>query len=209
MTLCGPSDISISPCHILIIREILTLQNNSEFCSGTMARFPYPSWEDKNFTAVGKPTINVLKLLSYSSATVDYWCAIGNAQFTRLALAKKHRELVILLSSAKFGSTYEWTHHIPISAKFGVTDVQREDLLKAGKAKGYFSEEYWTRNVAEFDRKESLLLTFLEAVIDAGEVDEELWQKTSEVFSEREVVEIISVQVGTLSSQITAWDQSN
>jgi alkylhydroperoxidase family enzyme len=163
-----------------------------------MARFPYPSWEDKNFTAVGKPTINVLKLLSYSSATVDQWCAIGNAQFTRLALAKKNRELVILLSSAKFGSVYEWTHHIPISARFGVTDIQREELLKAGKTKGYFSEAYWMRNKAGFTQKERLLLTFLEAVVDVGEVDESVWEKTSEAFSKREIVEIISMQVGVL-----------
>ena len=160
-----------------------------------MARFPYPAWEDKHFKAVGKPTINVLKLLSYSPATIEKWADIGNAQFAQFALIKKHREIGILLSAAKFGSNYEWTHHIPLSAKFGVTDLQREEILKAGRVKGYFTEEYWTRNKPGFDQKEKVLLTFLEAVIDIGEVDEGTWQKTTGTFSKREIVELISMQV--------------
>ncbi|KAF3933612.1 hypothetical protein ABW19_dt0208251 [Dactylella cylindrospora] len=164
-----------------------------------MARFPYPAWEDPFFAAAGKPTINVLKLLSYSSATIDQWSAIGNAQFSRFSLPRKLRELVILLSSAKFGSTYEWTHHIALSAKAGVTDKQREDLLEAGKVKGYFSQEYWANSAAGFNDREQVLLTFLEAVIDTGEVDEETWQRTTGQFSPREIVEVISMQVSYLT----------
>jgi alkylhydroperoxidase family enzyme len=161
-----------------------------------MARFPYPAWEDKHFAAAGKPTINVLKLLSYSPATIEHWASIGNAQFARFELSKKLRELTILLSAAKFESDYEWRHHVPLSAKFGITDVQREEILKAGAVNGYFTEDYWTRNDPGFDQKEKVMLTFLEAVIDKGEVGEGIWQKTTEVFSKREIMEMISMQVG-------------
>jgi alkylhydroperoxidase family enzyme len=160
-----------------------------------MARFPYPDYEDKAFAAAGKPTINVFKLLSYSPATVDHWCTIGNAHFTKVSLTKKLREFVILLSSAKFGSFYEWTHHVPLSAKFGITDAQREELLKAGKAKGVFSQEYWAANSAGMDPEEQVLLTFLEAVIDSGEIDEGVWQRTTAVFPPRAIMEIITMQV--------------
>ena len=163
-----------------------------------MARFSYPAYEDKSFAAAGKPTINVFKLLSYSPATVDHWCTIGNAHFTRVSLSKKLRELVILLSAAKFGSTYEWTHHVPLSAKFGITDLQRGELLKAGKEKGYFSGTYWRNDsygVGFETKDEVVLLRFLEAVIDTGEVDEEAWQRTTEVFSPQAIVEIITIQV--------------
>ena len=46
-----------------------------------------------------------------------------------------------------------------------------------------------------FNDKEKILLEFLEAVIDLGEVDEELWKQVTGVFSEREIVEIVSMQV--------------
>jgi alkylhydroperoxidase family enzyme len=159
-----------------------------------MARFPYPDYKDKAFTAAGKPTINIFKLLSYSPATVDDWCTIGNAHFTKVSLTKKLREFVILLSSAKFGSSYEWTHHVPLSAKFGITDAQREELLKAGKSKGFFSQEYWATNKADIGPDEQVLLTFLEAVIDSGEVDEETWQRTTAIFPPRAIIEVITMQ---------------
>jgi hypothetical protein len=160
-----------------------------------MARFPYTEWTDKNFAKAGKPTINVFKLLSYSPATVELWTSIGYAHFTQLSLSKKNRELVVLLSAAKFKSSYEWIHHIPLSARLGVTDAHREELERAGKTKNYFSKEYWRKNKAKFEQKEIMLLTFLEAVLDTGEVDEQTWQNTIKTFSEREIAEILSLQV--------------
>lgn len=168
-----------------------------------MGRFPYPAWEDKAFAAAGKPTINVFKLLSYSPATVDLWTSIGSAHFTRVEFTKKERELIILLSAAKFRSYYEWTHHIPLSAKFGVTDEQREEIQRAAKVKGYFSDEYWKRNDAKFDKKEQVLLTFLEAILDFPEVDEATWQKAAETFSKRQIMEMLTMQVSILFKRHT------
>lgn len=168
-----------------------------------MARLPYPPYEDKFFAAVGKPTINVMKMLSYSSATVEQWGTIGNAQFARLELSKKNREYVILLAAAKFGSSYEWDHHVPLSARFKITDEQREEIQKAGKTKGYFAGYDWTKNQAKFSGAEKVLLQYLEAVIDVGDVDDTLWEEVMDTFSKREIVEIISVQVSaSLSHQI-------
>ena len=50
-----------------------------------MARLPYPAYEDKFFAAVGKPTINVLKLLSYSAGTIEQWSTIGNSELHAMA----------------------------------------------------------------------------------------------------------------------------
>jgi alkylhydroperoxidase family enzyme len=184
-----------SPNLIKIAHSVHIIRINPGHIPAAMARFPYPEWEDKNFAAAGKRTINVFKLLSYSPATVEQWTSIGNAHFTKISHTKKNRELIILLSSAKFGSIYEWTHHIPLSTKFGITDKQREELLSAGKVKGYFSERYWERNEASFNQEEQVLLTFLEVVIDSGEVDEATWQMTTRTFSERQIMEIITMQV--------------
>lgn len=83
-----------------------------------------------------------------------------------------------------------------------MTDEQREELRKAAKVKGYFSEAYWKENNASFNRKEQVLLTFLEAVIDSGEVEESAWQKATEAFSKRQIMELLTMQVSVLLSII-------
>ena len=165
-----------------------------------MARFPYPDYENPAFKAVGKSTINILKLLSYSRSTVDAWGKIGNAHFTSLELPKKLRELVILFSTAKFNSAYEFRHHIPMSCKFGVTDTQRAELVKAAQKSDRNTKHFGmafgqSDNTAVFDDREKLLLEFLEVVIDDGEVEEELWGRVVDKLSKREIVEILSMHV--------------
>ncbi|KAF7591038.1 hypothetical protein BBP40_002056 [Aspergillus hancockii] len=157
-----------------------------------MARLPYPDFRTQHASSKHS-TINVLKLLSYSTATVDHWANVGNAQFKHLALSDRDRELVILLSTAKFQSTYEWTHHIPISTKAGVTPEQRSEIKKAGKQSKYFSNRSFS-SATGFSVKDQVLLTFVETIIEHPEVSDELWARIRGSFSDREIVEIISLQ---------------
>lgn len=152
-----------------------------------MARLPYPDIK-------GTP-LNISKLLAHSPATVNHWSKIAGAHFKDLELSSKNRELVILLSTAKFRSTYEWTHHSTVSAKEGVTDAQREVIAQAGRQKGYFSAQGKLESLADlFTPREKTLLLFIEAVIDGPEVADELWAKAKTEFSDREVVEMITLQ---------------
>ncbi len=155
-----------------------------------MARLPYPS----SYPA-GYAPLNVLKLLSLSSATFKHWADIGTAQFMKLSIPAPERELAILLTTAKFGSTYEYTHHVPVSAKFGITDQQRDELARAGVRKNYFAASNEGRNTACFSPKETTLLRFVEAVIEGPEIPQALWDETKAIFSDREIVELITLQV--------------
>ncbi|KAF2794375.1 hypothetical protein K505DRAFT_361143 [Melanomma pulvis-pyrius CBS 109.77] len=121
---------------------------------------------------------------------------LGGAHFTDLALPQKLRELVILLTTAKFKSTYEFTHHTPVSQATGVTDEQREDIGNAGEQKGYFSKGDGGEGNVGWEEKEKVLLGFVEAVIESvdGDVSDELFGKVKELFSDREIVEIVSLE---------------
>ncbi|KAJ9148519.1 hypothetical protein NKR23_g4887 [Pleurostoma richardsiae] len=154
-----------------------------------MARLPYTLDASQEYVP-----LNVLKILSLSSATFKHWAELGSAQFKDLELPRRERELVILLSTSKFPSTYEWTHHVPISAKFGITDVQREELSRAGTQKGYFASQEKGQGETHFTSKEMTLLLFVEAVIEGPEVSDALWERVKADFSEREIVEVISLQ---------------
>lgn len=157
-----------------------------------MARLSYPNYHTP--FAKSRPTLNVIKLLSHSTATVDHWVAVGNGQFKQLSLSDRDRELVILLATSKFNSDYEWTHHLPISRKAGVTEKQQSALKESGKRKNYFAVG---KDGADsgFSRKDIILLTFVETIIQQPEVSEELWKLVQSEFSQREIVEIISLQV--------------
>ncbi len=157
-----------------------------------MARLPYPSYTVKDPKI--KFTINILKLLSYSPATVDHWVEAGNGHFRSLVLPAHDRDLAILYSSARFSSSYEWIHHIRMSEKAGVTEVQREEIEKAATSQGFFANGGGKK---VFNKRQLALLRFLEKMIDGPEVDEVMWLDTRECFSDREIVELVSLQVSS------------
>ncbi|KAF1812668.1 hypothetical protein P152DRAFT_449375 [Eremomyces bilateralis CBS 781.70] len=152
-----------------------------------MARLPYP-----NYTYNSRPTINAVKLLAYSPSTADHWTAIGTAHFRSLSLSRKLRELATLYLSVRFGSSYEWDHHIMLSEKAGITETQRETLQAASsRDAGHFANGGGNE---VFERREVAMLSFLEAIVRGPEVKDELWGETTRYFNEREIVELISLQ---------------
>lgn len=107
--------------------------------------------------------------------------------------------MATLYLAARFGSSYEWDHHVPLSAKVGVNDFQRgmlhedavkdEDIFVNGRGEGGFEEQ------------DNAMLTFLKAVVKGPEVSEELWEKTRKNFNDREIVELLSLLVGQRSKK--------
>jgi alkylhydroperoxidase family enzyme len=153
-----------------------------------MARLPYPDYKYNS-----NPTINAIKLLAHSPTTVDHWTAVGTAHFRSLALPKKLRELATLYLSARFQSSYEWDHHVPLSAQAEITEAQREMLRVVVFEDANFFANGGGKGM--FEDREIVMLTFLEAMVLGPEVSDELWQQTTKFFSEREIVELISLLV--------------
>lgn len=156
-----------------------------------MARLPYPP-----YTYHSRSTINAIKLRAHSPATADHWTAIGTAHFRSLALPRKERELATLYLSASFRSSYEWDHHIPLSAQAGVTKERREVLRSAvDRDTRFFAKD---GGQGMFEERERGMLKFLEAMVRGPDVGDELWEETRGYFSEREIVELISLQVSVV-----------
>ncbi|KAJ3491477.1 hypothetical protein NLG97_g5590 [Lecanicillium saksenae] len=171
-----------------------------------MGRLPYPNFHSE-LDSPKHETLNVFKILSYNPATVNQWVSIGHAHFKDFSLSKRERELLILLSTAKFKSTYEWTHHARVSNKFGISDRQKHEIEAAGRGTRYFPNGLFDP-AAGFSERDVTLLSLLETIIEHPYVDDGLWAKARKTFSEREIVEIISVQgfYYTLSRLTTVVD---
>jgi alkylhydroperoxidase family enzyme len=162
-----------------------------------MARLPYPPF---TLPTSKNPPVNVIKLLSHSPSTVEHWTGVGTAHYRALLLPKRLRELTILYCAAKFQSPYEWDHHLIVSEKL-VTDAERQIIKKAAKSGNNYFEE-GERQESGFAQREWVLLRVLEAVTSGPYVEDRLWTEVREAFSEREIVEILSLQV--CLSQFTA-----
>jgi alkylhydroperoxidase family enzyme len=101
---------------------------------------------------------------------------------------------VILLTSIKIAAQYEWVQHQPISDILGVTDAQREEIASSGSETAYFVSESAIKST-NFDEAEKALLAFTEAVILAPDVSEPIFKAMRNHFSDREIVEVIILQV--------------
>lgn len=160
-----------------------------------MGRLPYPKFHSE-LDSPKHETLNVFKILSYSPSTVNHWINIGHAHFKSLSLTTRDRELAILLSTAKFRSTYEWTHHMLASGRVGITKTQLAEMEAAGRDTQYFGSQKFNTE-AGFSERDVMLLTLVENIIEQPYVSDALWLKAKQVFSEREVIELISIQVFT------------
>jgi alkylhydroperoxidase family enzyme len=153
-----------------------------------MARLPYP-----NYTSGSRPAINIIKLFAHSPSTVDHWTAVGTAHYRSLELSRKLREVATVYLAARFQSSYESSHHVSLSAREGVTETQREMLREAALKEATFFA--LGRGKGVFEERERAMLAFLETVVRGPEVSDGLWEATRKHFSDREIVELLSLQV--------------
>jgi alkylhydroperoxidase family enzyme len=116
----------------------------------------------------------------------------GLVQYTRLALTTRLRELVILYSSLRFESSYEHQHHITVSQSY-VTDTQRAEIEKTAGDSTYFLQGKTEPGV--FSPQELAMLKFLEATINSPTVDEAVFREAKEHLSDRQMVEVVILQV--------------
>ena len=137
--------------------------------------------------------MNVIKLLAHSPSIVAHWTGVGTAHYRSLLLPKRLRELTILYCAARFRSSYEWDHHVVVSADL-VSDAERAVIKSAAESggKGLFGQGEGKK---PFTEREGALLQFLEEVTAGPTVRDELWGEMRRAFCEREIVEVLSLQV--------------
>ena len=71
-------------------------------------------------------------------------------------------------------------------------------MIKSGAGREEFFSEGGGKEV--FEEKERVLFTFLEEVTGGPTISDGLWKEVRGWFSEREIVEVLSLQVGCLLS---------
>ncbi len=131
--------------------------------------------------AVMPPQGTVYRMLAHAqTAFLPMLQTVGAIQ-GKLELAPRLRQLAILRVAQRDGCEYELVQHEVISRIEGVPEEQIASL-RAGRATG-----------GEFDETDTLVLRFVDEVLDQIEAGESTFAAMTQRFSAREIVELLVV----------------
>jgi 4-carboxymuconolactone decarboxylase len=145
-----------------------------------------PQWAEilgrlpgKGLKGEGFPS-NVLGILMQNPDTLgpflDYWVTSKS----KMGLAAREQELVILRMAVLYRSDYVWKHHVKVGRDLGITDTEL-DAIRLGSYTAFAAE------------RERALLELTDAFMNDRSLSPKLWDWTKRVLSPRDFVDLISL----------------
>ncbi|HME52569.1 MAG TPA: carboxymuconolactone decarboxylase family protein [Candidatus Lokiarchaeia archaeon] len=123
------------------------------------------------------PILNIFKVAANCPIIGSAFMKAGNALIFNGSLPPSLRELTILRVGNLTGSTYEWTQHVPIGIRSGLTEEQVSTLSQ------------W-KDASTFSDQERAVLQYVDEVTLNIRVSEETFKVVMEFFTEEQVVEL-------------------
>jgi AhpD family alkylhydroperoxidase len=122
----------------------------------------------------------ILGLLARHGEVGAPWLGFTGLLMQSTILGPRERELLILRVAARTHCEYMWSEHLEIAERAGLTveeidEVRSESGLRSGSS------------------RDNLLLSAADELVANHTLSDGLWQSLSEVFEERQLIEIIFV----------------
>ncbi|MFL5883645.1 MAG: carboxymuconolactone decarboxylase family protein [Thermoleophilaceae bacterium] len=124
------------------------------------------------------PPLNIFKLVANAETCFRPFLRLGNAILTKQELDPLLRELAILQTAKLTPAEYEWIQHVGIAKAVGATDEQVEAIDRGDVDAECFSDD------------QKLVLEFTTQVVRDARPSDELFARTHERLSPREIVEL-------------------
>lgn len=141
---------------------------------------PYPPAVQADFDKVmrGAPPLMLFRVLGRNPRVLSRLIAGG--LLDRGAVSMRQRELMILRTTARCGAEYEWGVHVAAyGGKCGWTADERRASVRDDAAAPCWAPD------------EALIVRLADALHDAGDVDDALWQALGRAFTEEQLVELV------------------
>jgi len=123
---------------------------------------------------------NLLGILMQNQETLgpflDYWVTSKS----KMGLAVREQELVILRMAVLYRSEYVWKHHVKVGREFGINDTEL-DAIRLGSYTAFGAE------------RERAFLELTDAFVNDRALSTELWNGTRRILSSRDFVDLISL----------------
>jgi alkylhydroperoxidase family enzyme len=125
----------------------------------------------------GVRVINVFKVMANCPHVGRDFLRLGNSILLKGSLDPRLREIAILRVGVLTKAHYEWTQHVPIGRKVGLTEQQIEGLDK------------W-QNSPHFQDHERAVLQYTDEVAEKIRVSEETFNGIKSFLTEEQIVEL-------------------
>jgi alkylhydroperoxidase family enzyme len=149
-----------------------------------MALVPYLSESDlePDDRQLLKRPINLFRALANSPGALRSHSVLGEWIRWQCQLDPRLRELAILQVGYLAGSRYEFSHHVHIGHRFGVTDDDIDALIAATEGREYHLGEL-----------ESAVLSAARRLSSEGRIDEATWETLARHLDHRGLVDLVMV----------------
>ena len=145
-----------------------------------MARLPYlePDQVAPEYRDMLKRNTNLHKLLVNSPDMARAFNGVGNFIRFKSRLDPRLRELAILRVGTLAKASYEWTQHVPIALRVGVTQPQIDALPD------------WKKAPDRFNDQERAVLAYTDAVAEQIRVPDDIFGAVRAFLSDQQIVEL-------------------
>jgi 4-carboxymuconolactone decarboxylase len=134
----------------------------------------------KTLRAPDGTVLNVFATLAHSPQLLRRVNALGGYFFVHARIPPRERELVILRTAARIGSTYEIGQHRWIGAQAGLTPTEIEHAIATG------SEHAWLR-------EDAALLAFTDELIRTDTITDATWDAMAGSYDELQRAELLAL----------------
>jgi alkylhydroperoxidase family enzyme len=131
----------------------------------------------RNMERRGGQVLNIFKVMAHCPRVCREFLRLGNAILFNGSLPPKLRELAILRVGDLAEATYEWTQHVPIGLKAGLTEEQIKTMHR------------W-KDLPLFSDQERAVLQYTDEVAQNIRVSEETFKAVRDFLTEEQVVEL-------------------
>lgn len=131
----------------------------------------------ENMEKRGTEVLNVFKVMANCPKVGRDFLRLGNSILFKGSLDPRLREIAILRVGALAEAHYEWTQHVRIGRRVGLTEQQIE-ALRLWEGSGHFNEH------------EKAVLQYTDEVADNIRVSEETFNGIKSFLTEEQIVEL-------------------
>ena len=126
----------------------------------------------------GGPMLNIFRTLAHHPKLLKRWLVFGNHVLSKSSLPARQRELVILRVGWRCRAEYEWSQHVDIALRSGVTEQDVERVAEGPDAAGLSDAE-------------RALLRATDELLDDTCVSDATWSALSAHFDTAQIIDLI------------------
>ncbi len=124
------------------------------------------------------PVLEIFRTLANHPKLLKRWMVFGNHVLGKNSLPERDRELLILRVGWLCRSEYEWTQHVAIARRSGLSDEEIDRIAAGPDAEGW----------DEFDRAQ---LRAVDELHDESFISDKTWSALSQRYDTQQMIDLI------------------